>query len=156
MRQKDEAMNSPFRLEVVKTIHVPVWDEQARQRVTTFWQGRGVAFSEVTTGRLRGHRGSLWGNLTSYDMGKFLANLTISQVGPTELLCQLDVDTRGQDITEWNRAYWGLEMDTLESFLLHGDQKEEEWEQFLKESKAAAWQWSLSFRRLGRKMPRKP
>ena len=149
-------MNNMLQLQVVKTIQVPIWDEQAKQKVITFWQGRGITFGEVTEGHLRGHRGSLWGNMTSYDMSKLLANLTISQIGPNEIVCQLDVDTRGQDITDWNKAYWQLEMDTLESSLLHGDQKEETWQQFRKDSKAAAWQWSLSFARFGRKMPRKP
>ena len=143
-------------LQVVKTFQVPVWDEQAKKKFINFWQGRGVTFNEVTEKHLKGRRGSLWGNMTSYDMSKLLADLTISQIAPHEISCQLDVDTRGQDITEWNEGYWRLEMDTLESYLLCGDQKEAEWQQFRKDSRAAAWQWSLSLTWLGRKMPRKP
>ncbi len=143
-------------LQFVKVIQVPVWDEQAKQKVIIFWQGRGITLKEVSDSRLRGHRGSLLGNLTSYDMSRLLADLTISQIEPNRISCQFDIDTRYQDITEWNKAHWELELDTLESYLLHGDKKEEEWQQFRKGSKAAAWQWSLSFTWLGRKMPRKP
>jgi hypothetical protein len=141
------------KLQIIKIIQVPVWDEQVRQKVIGFWQGRGITFREVTDSLLSGHRGSFWGNLTSYDMSKLLADLTIRKTKANEISCQLDVDTCGQDITEWNKAYWQLELDTLESYLLYGDQKTEEWKQFLRNSRAAAWQWSLSLTWLGRKMP---
>lgn len=111
---------------------------------------------ETATENLQGRRGSLWGNMTSFDMGKLRAQLTVSRTGSTEIECVLDVDTRYQDITEWNKAYWHLEMDTLESYLLRGDLREDEWQKFQRSSRAAAWQWTLSLTQRGRKMPPKP
>ena len=141
---------------VSKTIRLPQWDEQTKQKVIDFWQGRGIHFSDTRTDVLRGRRGSLWGNLTSFDMSKLVAHLTISASSPALLECVMEIDGRYQDLTDWNEAYWHLEMETLESYLLTGDQKGPEWRQFQRDSRAAAWQWSLSGTKLGRKLPPKP
>jgi len=145
-------MYTPLR--IAKAIEIPAWDASARQNAVIFWQKRGMVFTEITDISLTGHRGSWFGNLTSYDMSKLKAILTTSQIGPQEIFCSLEINTEFQMITEWNKAYWELELKTLESFLVRGDQREQEWEQFQKDSKAAAWQWSLSFTWLGRKLPK--
>jgi hypothetical protein len=67
----------------------------------------------------------------------------------------MGIDGRYQDITEWNEAYWHLEMATLESYLLTDDMKKQEWLQFKRDSGAANWQWSLSLTKRGWKMPQK-
>lgn len=149
-------MNSTPSIRIEKRILLPAWDEKTQRNVISFWQKRGVTFTEAEGETLQGWRGSLWGNMTSFDMGKLRAHLTVSRTGPTEIECVLDVDTSYQDITEWNEAYWHLEIDTLESYLLRGDLREDEWRQFQRDSRAAAWQWTLSLTQRGRKMPPKP
>ena len=144
-----------YTLQISKTITLPSWDDEVKQKIVRFWESRGIAFTQATDDTLKGHRGSWLGNLTSYDMSKLLADLTISRSNETQLFCVLDVNISCQDITEWNKAYWQLEMDTLESYLLYNDERENEWQEFSKNSLKAAWQWSLSFRLLGRKFPRK-
>lgn len=142
-------------IQITHSIRLPEWNEQVKQKIMAFWHKRGIVFSQTNGDVLKGRRGSRWGNLTSFDMSKLRADLTITKTGPGDIGCVLDVNTRYQDITEWNEAYWRLEMDTLENYLLHDDQREEEWRQFRGASRAAAWQWSLSFTRLGRRLPPK-
>ena len=156
--QNTTAMKNPFQLQVVKTLFVPAWNDMVKAEAITFWQGRGINFDEVTDNYLRGHRGSVWGNLTSFDMSKLITDLTltISPTEPHEVFCCLEIDTQFQVVTEWNREYWQLELDTFESHLLYGDQKEGEWDQLRKESRASDYLWVLSLGWIRRKMPHKP
>jgi hypothetical protein len=127
-----------------KRIALTSWDESTRQKIVEFWEERGVVFSDTAGDVLRGKRGSLWGNLTSYDMSKLRSKLTVTRSGPTEIECTLDVNTAMQRITDWNMAYWRLEMDTLESWLLSGDLKQEEWARHEVGAHKADVAWTLS------------
>lgn len=151
-------MKSLFQLQVVKTMYISTWNEQVKAGVIAFWQGRGISFDEVTDSYFKGHRGSVWGNLTSFDMSKLITDLTltISPMEPYKVICSLDVDTRFQIVTDWNKEYWQLELDTFESYLLHGDQKKGEWDQLRKESKALDGLWVLSLGWFRHRIPRKP
>lgn len=151
-------MENLFQLQVVKTMHIPIWDQQVEEKAVAFWQERGINFSEKTPRRLLGNRGSIWGNLTSFDMSKLITNLTltISPMEPYEVSCCLDVDTRFQVVTEWNKEYWQLEMDTFESYLLYGDQKKGGWDQLRRESRALDYLWVLSLGWIERRPPHKP
>ncbi|MCW3062781.1 MAG: YopJ Serine/Threonine acetyltransferase protein [Capsulimonas sp.] len=141
-------------MKITKAISIPNWNDEARDTAIAYWQSRGIVFTDVSEDRLTGKRGSPWGNMTSFDMSKLVAILMIDHVKDGEVICVLDVDTSFQAITEWNAAYWGLEMDTFESVLLHGDAREQEWREFQKNSRAAAWRWTLSFTLLGHKRGR--
>jgi hypothetical protein len=143
-------------MRITKSISLPEWHDEVKQKVIDFWQERRVTFSETAGDTLRGRRGSLWGNLFSFDESRLAADLTISRTGEANIECVLNVDTRYQDIVEWSEAYWRLEMDTLETYLLRGDQREQEWQQFREDARAAAWKWVLSCTLLGRNMPRRP
>ena len=151
-------MKELFQLQVVKTMYISTWNEQVKAEAIAFWQRRGISFNEVTDNHFEGRRGSVWGNLTSFDMSRLITNLrlTVSPTKPYEVFCCLDIDTRFQVVTEWNKEYWQLELDTFESHLLCGDQKEGEWDQLRKESRALDYLWVLSLGWIRRKMPHKP
>lgn len=140
-------------MEISKLVSLPRWDGEQRRRAIQFWMDRGFRFRQADSDPLVARRGSLWGNLTSYDMGKLAATLTIECKSPDAIECVMVVNTVFQDITEWNQAYWQLEMESFESWLLHGDKKEAEWSEFLNGSRRAAIEWTLSCGRFGRKMP---
>lgn len=142
-------------MQIRKSIQTPEWNEKVRQQVISFWQERRVVFAEPQSDTLKGKRGTIWGNLTSYDMSKLMCTLTVSRTNSTEIVCILDVNTFMQGITEWNKAYWQLELDTLESWLLQGDKREAEWQAFLRGVRKAAIQWTFSGGRSERKMPPK-
>jgi len=139
-------------LQIRKTISLPVWDETTKQKILTYWEARGIVFTDTQGDVLTGRRGSMIGNLISFDMSKLLANLTVSRTGASEIECILEVNTILQIVTEWNTAYWQLEMDTLESWLLHNDGKEAEWRLFQRGMRKAATQWATSLGRRGNRL----
>ena len=124
-----------------------------KRKAIAFWSRRRVVFSETSGKTLVGRRGNLFGNLTSFDMSKLIAKLTVTISEQNEVYCVLDVNTVLQQITEYNKAWWDLEMDTFESFLLHNDEQEEKWKKFGVHYKKAAWAWSFSYGVRGNKMP---
>jgi hypothetical protein len=88
-------------------------------------------------------------------MSKLRATMTISRIDLTIVEFLMEVDTLGQSITEWNEAYWQMELDTLETWLLEGDKQEEEWQEFNGQWRKAAATWTLTFGLGGNKMPPK-
>ena len=111
-------------MEFRKRIQIIAWEEETRQKIISFWQEHGVVFANTQGDILQGQRGSMWGNLTSFDMSKLMATLTVSRMDEAEIECVLEIDTYAQYITSGNKAYWQREMDTFESWLLRGDKKE--------------------------------
>lgn len=157
-----------------RIIRVPAWDAPTRELALGYWRERGFRFTAAQKADEEeiGWRGSAWGNLTSYNMSKLRASLTIltgdragagasiDEIGDVaatgdETLVQFEmhVDTWAQHISEWNRAYWLLELATAESWLLHGDKQEAEWRRFLAASRKAALIWSLTLGHKGSEMP---
>jgi hypothetical protein len=86
-------------------------------------------------------------------MSKLMSGITISVSPQNEVECQLQVNTIFQIITDYNKAWWNLEMETFETFLLRNDEQEERWKVFRANHKRAAQAWSLSFGLRGNKIP---
>jgi hypothetical protein len=113
-----------------RTFPALAWDAAVRERVMTFWRGRGFEFTQSDGDILTGHRGSLEANLRCISADKLLADITIERTNPVEIHCTLCVNTIYQYIVEWNSFTWLLEMDTFASFLRHNDEREAEWQEF--------------------------
>jgi hypothetical protein len=137
-------------LRLSRTLTLLVWNEGVRERMMSYWRSRGFIFTETTDDFLKATRGSLWGNLTAFDSKKLLCTLSIARTSHTEVLCLLEIDTRYQIIVEWNRRYWELEFDTLESFLFRNDLREQEWRTFERDSSRAFALWMATGGLLGR------
>lgn len=120
-----------------RVIKVPQWEEAERQKTISFWKQRHMTFTETSGDTLRGKRGSLWGNLLSFDMGKLCTTLTIAKTSENEVRCVLDANTMFQTITEWNEAFWRYELETFESYLLRNDLQEAAWKLFEEARKKA-------------------
>jgi hypothetical protein len=144
MKEKVEKL-----MRIEKRFLVPKWDETLLQKAVDFWTKRNIVFEKIEGNALYGKRGSLLGNLFSYDMSKLISKLSISVSSNNELTCILDVNTVMQAITERNKEYWGLEMETFESLLLHNDEQIEEWDDLGKRSRLAAIVWTFTFGLLG-------
>jgi hypothetical protein len=138
---------------VERIFQIPYWDEFARHKVVDFWSRRRIKFSETSSHTLVGTRGSWLGNLISYDMSKLKSELMITVSPANELRCRLKINTLMQIITEYNKAWWNLEMESFESYLLETDEQEERWERFSANNKKAAIVWTLSSGMVGHKIP---
>jgi hypothetical protein len=147
-------MKSPT-TQITKTIEA-AWTEDVRQKLISFWSARRFHFSDTAATWLIAKRGHILWNLISFDMTRLRADLSISPVRPDLISLTLTVHTAFQHITEWNRAYWDLEMATCESFLLRDDIRETEWVEFRKANRKAAILWTLTMSLGGRQMPTKP
>lgn len=132
---------------------MPAWDDLLKRKAIDFWSRRRVVFSETSASLLVGKRGSILGNLISFDMSKLISRITISVSPQDEVECALSVNTVFQQITDYNRAWWDLELETFESFLLRNDELEERWKAFGVKYNRASWAWALSLGRKGNKMP---
>ena len=132
-------------MRIEKRFLTPIWDESLKQKAINFWSKRGIVFEKIEGNALHGKRGSLLGNLFSYDMSKLISTLSISVSADSELTCILDVNTVMQGITERNKEYWNLEMNTFESFLLRNDEQVDNWEDFRKRSVLGAIIWTITF-----------
>ncbi|HEY9787402.1 MAG TPA: hypothetical protein V6D17_18580 [Candidatus Obscuribacterales bacterium] len=139
---------------VVRAIRVPEWDEETRSRTITFWTQRGMHFFETGTNVLRARRGRLLHNVYSFDNSKLKADLTLTVADLPIVDCVMHIDTSFQDWTDWNRAYFHLEMVTFETFLLRDDKQEKLWQCFKKDSNLATTRWFISAMFFGRRMSR--
>ena len=138
---------------VEKTFQIPIWDEFTRFKMINFWSRRRIEFSDTLGNILVGTRGNVLGNITSFDMSKLMSKLTISVSQKNEVYCVLEVNTFMRIITEYNRAWFVLEMETFESYLLQTDQQEERWQRFKKNDQKAAIVWALTSGLIGNRMP---
>jgi len=123
-------------MKIEKTFSVPIWNKEMEQRTINFWTRRGIAFKKISESNYIGKRGNLFGNLTSFDMSKLMTELTIT-ISQNKIDCSLEVNTFAQQITEQNKAYWDLELDTFNNFLKRSDEKKEEWDKMGIEVKKA-------------------
>jgi hypothetical protein len=140
-------------IRIEKRFEILKWDDVVRRKAIDFWSRRGISFFESSETTLVGRRGSIFGNLVSFNMSDLLSSLWINISLKNEVHCVLDVDTILQRITEYNRAWWDLEMETFESFLLRSDEQEAKWQAFLASHHNASLAWAASFGILGSQVP---
>lgn len=142
-------------MRIEKKFFVPTWDEARRQKAVGYWSQRHVVFSQETGNTLVGERGNLLGNLVSYDMSRLIAKLSINVSKENEIHCILDVNTFMQIITERNKEFWRLEMETFESYLLYNNEQPEIWREFTIQNRIGALLWTMTFGLLGNRLPSK-
>jgi len=106
---------------IFKSIPIPEWNEETKQRIIAFWEQRRMVFTDTEGDTLRGRRGNLWGNLISFDMSRLKTTLTVVRASPQLIHCQLNIDTFYQYITDQNRAYWDNELEALAAYLAPAD-----------------------------------
>ncbi len=105
------------RLRIDKKMALPAWDEDFQRGAVEYWKGRGFRFEESSGAALQGRRGSIWGNLFSFDMSKLRTRLVVRRVDQNIIEIILDIDIQFQIVTDYNMLYWMLELDTFETAL---------------------------------------
>jgi hypothetical protein len=143
-------------LVVCKSIDLPGRDPDAtRAQVKEFWLSRRIEFTQDDEHVMIGQRGNMVANWTSFDQGQILASLTLLFDKPDSVAARMEVNTIGQCMTDWTKAYFFLEMRTFASMLSHNDSLKTEWQYFKKGRDRAAFLWSCSAMLLGNHMPGK-
>jgi len=142
-------------LQIGKTIDAP-WSEATRQKLITFWATKRFRFLVQVNESLSATRGNFLWNLFAYDMSRVRADLNIRPSHSGRISLALTIYTAFQKVSEWNWAFWELEMATCKSFLLRGDLRELEWIQFRKGHRKAGLIWTFTLGIGGRRMPQSP
>lgn len=119
-------------MKFTKKFSIEKFDVITHKSILSFWESRKIKFNNISDKCYIGSRGSLFGNLFSFKMNKLMTNLYINIDDNNELICELNIKTFGQKITNWNKKYWELELGTFESVLLNNDFKENEWREYNK------------------------
>jgi hypothetical protein len=148
---KSGRSNEPM-IRVQRTIPLLAWDDGVRERIMSYWRGRGFVFNQTDGDFLAARRGSLRGNVTSFDPAKLRATLSVARTNLTEVLFLMEVNTHFQVIVEWDRRYWELEMETLESFLRRDDLQEQRWKEFRRDSTRSFLLWGATGGLMGKRL----
>jgi hypothetical protein len=142
-------------MKISRQLEVHRWDQAAAAAALAFWKRRGFKNVAIDLDlELVGSRGSWFGNLTSFDMSKLKTSLRMSSWKSDRVVVELDVNTFGQHITEWNRAYWRLEIIELHTILICEGDISALWERFRQDSRRASILWAVSSTILGQRLPK--
>ena len=139
-------------LEITKIINQQ-WTDNSVSKIKDYWSGRGFDFAEGGNTCLSAKRGCILWNLITYNMARLGTELTICQEESSRISVTMKVCTLWQIITEWNRKYFDLEMETCESFLRSGDLRKSEWASFTKGHRKANFLWTVTLGICGQSPP---
>lgn len=124
-----------FNLKISRSFVIPTLDEVIKNRIINYWGNRNAQFTKITDTEFHATRGSLLSNLTALNMSKLKTTIDISISENNQLTCTLNINTMFQQITNWNREYWDLELETFQSFLHEDNLREQEWIALTKKSR---------------------
>ncbi len=108
-------------LEFRTSIIVPKWDESVKDTMIEYWERQGIVFTETQGDVLHGNRGTLIGNMTSFNNLNLLATLSLTKVSQTHILCELKINTIWQIIMPYERAQFQHEVDTFRCMFHEGE-----------------------------------
>jgi hypothetical protein len=130
---------------ISRQLDVHRWDSHAAAVARDYWEQRGFTNAAVNADlEIIGTRGSWLGNLTSYNMSKLRASIRMSPVGAERIALELDVNTWGQQITQWNHAYWRLEIIEVQRLLRGDGDLSDLWQRFKDDSRRASILWTFT------------
>lgn len=121
-------------MKIIKSILIHEDIDIPLQKIAAYWKGRGMKFVECSETYLKGKRGSLLGNLTSFDMKHIISKVEIRKEAQ-EIKCELSVNTIFQYMTKINKRFFQLELENFERYLLFDELNEEAWQTLTKVSK---------------------
>lgn len=144
-------------MKLMRTVPLTTWDDAAAQRAIEYLRTRRFvnarASSSPTGPIVAASRGSWLGNFTSFDMTKLRAEIHLSSAAVRSVEAVLDVTTFGQQITQWNKATWRLELIELDRVLRGLGTIDGVWARFKPDARAAAFKWTLTLMEGGQRLP---
>jgi|GEM_PF-2330059 len=127
------------------------WNDELLNLSQQYWKKRKFKCEQTDLTQIKGKRGGLWGNFTSFDMKKMLCDLSVKVDANNFVDCQLEIDSIGQSFTEWNIMDFELELIFFQNALL-GIKKPEYMHEYIKYRKNANIFWSFSLGLLGSRL----
>jgi hypothetical protein len=141
-------------MKIVRQLKLPIWDYNTAQVVIAYLQIRRFLDAQVSSELIViGSRGNWIGNLTSFDMTKLITKVKISSCTVGTIVVELDVNTFGQQITEWNAAVWRLEMVELHRVICGLSHIDNVWKRFGRDSRLSYVKWAFTLMICGQSLP---
>lgn len=122
---------------------VPEWTEDLRSRTIEYWQSRKFRFDTTMGDDLLAERGSLWGNMTSFDMTELVGTLWIG-IRDNVMECTMRVNPAYQIITKGERASLQREVDDFGPWLTEHLAMEDRFGCLPKMSREELWRFLAS------------
>ena len=128
-----------------------LWDESSIEKSIKYWEENRFQCRRTNALGIEGKRGSIWGNLVSFDMTKLICDLDLTFSHPKTIKVSFNLNTFGQIITGWNMAFLQLEMLLFRRHLLNLTNCQVP-DEFKSDRRKAAICWSISFAQFGNKL----
>jgi len=133
-------------------LNLPSFDEARRQQYKRYWQERGFNFILTDEKMHLARRGAFFNTFFSMNPKHLETKLTAAWTSK-ELEVVMEVNLYLQQVTEWHKAYFELEMITFESYMQYEDRKASLWREFEEDLKDADAKYTYSCGIFGKKMP---
>ncbi len=114
-------------LTITKSFILPEVKLESGKQAIAYWSQKGFVFPRLSDKAIVGRRGSSWRNFVFCSLNSLKTKLIVLIDESNHCTCTLDIKTGIQPITPENEKHWLLELDTFESFMLHGDLKEQDY-----------------------------
>ncbi len=141
-------------MKIVRQLKLPIWDDNIAKVAVAYLQSRRFLDAQVSPELIIiGSRGNWIGNLTSFDMTKLITTVRISSCEVGTIVVELDINTFGQQITEWNAAVWRLEIVELHRVICGLDRIDNIWKQFGRDASWSYVKWAVTLMIGGQHLP---
>lgn len=107
--------------------NVNKFDEDCYINTISYWESRGFTFKQKKQNYLLGYRGNMFGNLFSFNMQKIITVIKIYITNENYIKVEMKINTKFLKISENNKRFWDLELETYKSKLINNDHKELDW-----------------------------
>lgn len=135
-------------MKLERHLRLPAWNDELAGRAASYLQSRGFSNARLSSSDgvlvVSGNRGSWLGNFTSFDMTQLLAKVRVAGIATGNVDVELNVNTFGQQITQWNIAVWRLELVELHHILTGRGPIDDVWNRFKKDARSAAVRWTFT------------
>lgn len=143
-------------MKISREFRVPEWNEGVARAAAEYLKSRGFTDARVQPDGARlavsGSRGSWIGNFTSFDMRKLRGRIRVSGDASGRVGVELHINTLGQQVTEWNRAFWRLELVELCAVTSGRAPIADVWARYSQPRRRSAILWSLTGALFGRRL----
>gem|GEM_PF-4869958 len=120
------------------------WDNN-KKKIIDWWINQKFNILSSEHDKIIGYRGSLLGNLFSFNMGKLKTKIQIEKNNENGFELIMEVTTIFQFMTKTNIEFWDLELKTFKEYINSGGLLEEEWSKYEKKRKRNNFFWVISF-----------
>lgn len=114
---------------VIKKVIKGSWNEENKLKIVEYWESKGIVFTTIAEDILEGSRGKVLGHLFSFKPSDLKTDICIVEYSETEIVCEVTVKDCLQNMTDYCKQYFELEIDSCENIINSGNELVNEWEE---------------------------